>query len=281
MKRGLKRLEDGNAPDLVVALVPLNPERKEFVRFSVATKNHGTAEFHSCVSLTGTYGSPNGIYADPFEQQVTQHFSSGTKRTALAGAFVRPNEAFLVAIVVWKHPERFSLISASPALSAKRLKNPERIREVLSDANGQFKNGTKYKDAPCVLTIFHDGLDVPDETIIASALYGNLKYAFPKRQPDKGKLVFDKDGGWTPEKNRTTSAVLYVRNGGEPLLIHNHWARRPLPPGLFSCREVSLLPNGEFQETDFAINPAPRSVLTRIVDVSEKLAFFLRRLLRR
>jgi hypothetical protein len=96
---------------------------------------------------------------------VTQHFSTGTKRIALAGAFLRPNETFLVAIVVWKHSDRFSLISAAPALPAKRLKNPERIREVLSDANDQFKNGTKYKDAPCLLTIFHDGLDVPDETI--------------------------------------------------------------------------------------------------------------------
>jgi hypothetical protein len=44
---------------------------------------------------------------------------------------------------------------------------------------------------------------------------GNLKFTFPEGQPEKGKLVFDKDGGWTPEKNRTTSAIRYVRNGGE------------------------------------------------------------------
>lgn len=63
LKRGLKRFEDGDAPDVVVALVPRNPNRKQFVRFSVATGNHGTAEFHSCVSRTGTYGSPDGFYA--------------------------------------------------------------------------------------------------------------------------------------------------------------------------------------------------------------------------
>jgi hypothetical protein len=32
---------------------------------------------------------------------------------------------------------------------------------------------------------------------IKSAFYGNLKFAFPEGQPDKGKLVFEKDGGWS------------------------------------------------------------------------------------
>ena len=281
LKRGLKRFEGGDAPDVIVALVPLNPDRREFVRFSMATGKHGTVEFHSCVALTGTYGSPGGIYADPFEQQVVQYFSSGTMRTALAGAFLRPNETFLMAIVVSKHPDRFTLLTATWALPARRLKNPERIREVLSDANDQFKNGTKYKDKPCLLAVFHEGLDVPDEAIIKSAFYGNLKFAFPKGQSEKGKLILDKDGGWTPEKNRTTSAVLYVRNGGEPLLIHNYWARKPFPLGLFGCKEVSLLPNGKFQETDFASNPIPRSVLTSIADIPSKLIRFVRSLLNR
>ncbi|MEY9108203.1 hypothetical protein ABH999_004399 [Bradyrhizobium yuanmingense] len=184
LKRGLKRFEDGDAPDIIVALVPRDPNRKQFVRFSVATGSHGTAEYHSCVSRTGSYGSPDGIFANPFGQQVTQHFSIGTRRTAVAGAFLQPNETFLVAIVVWRHLDRFSLISAASALPAKRLKNPQRIREALSDASGQFKNGTKYKDVPYLLTIFHDGLDVPDETVIKSALYGNLKFSLrdvPKR----------------------------------------------------------------------------------------------------
>jgi hypothetical protein len=70
------------------------------------------------VSLTGAYGSPNGIYANPFKQKVTRNFSSGTKRIALAGAFLRPNETFLLAIVVWKHLDRFSLIWAASALFA-------------------------------------------------------------------------------------------------------------------------------------------------------------------
>ena len=84
-----------------------------------------------------------------------------------------------------------------------------------------------------MLTIFQDGLDVPDDSIIKSALYGNLKYAFPKGHPEKGKLIVDQDGAWNSTKTRTTSAVMYVRNSGEPVVIHNYCADRPLPAGTF------------------------------------------------
>jgi len=40
---------------------------------------------------------------------------------------------------------------------------------------------------------------------------------------------------------------MYMRNSGEPLIIHNYWADRPLPAGLFSCREIAALPNGTFE----------------------------------
>lgn len=181
--------------------------------------------------------------------------------------------------MAWKHSGRFSLVSAGSALPAKRLKNAERIRAILSNANDQLKNGRRYEDAPCLLTVFHDGLDVPDNAIIMSALYGNLKFAFAKVRPNEGELVFDKDGGWTPEKNRTTSADLYIRNGGEPPIVHNYWAQRPFPTGLFGCREVSLQPNGTFQEIDFANHMVQRSILRRIARIPVKLIGFLRQLL--
>ena len=97
--------------------------------------------------------------------------------------------------------------------------------------------------------MFHDGLDVPDEMVIKSALYGNLKYAFPKDNPASGKLIADRDGAWNPDKNRSTSAVMYIRNDGEPIIIHNYWADRPFPPGLFSCREISTSSDGTFHHT--------------------------------
>ena len=115
----------------------------------------------------------------------------------------------------------------------RRLDNPGRIREAVGEANDQFKNAISYRAVPCLLMIFQDGLDVPDDAIIKSALYGNLKYEFPKSSPDKGRLILDQDGAWNSTKNRTTSAVMYVRNSGEPLIVHNYSADRPLPAGLF------------------------------------------------
>ena len=107
---------------------------------------------------------------------------------------------------------------------ARRLDNPARIRDAVGEANDQFKNAIKYKAAPCVVMIFQDGLDVPDYMIFKSALYGNLKYQLPKGNPEKGKLILDQDGAWNSTKNRTTSAVMYVRNSAAPLIIHNYWA---------------------------------------------------------
>src|SRR5262245_42678644 len=53
-------------------------------------------------------------------------------------------------------------------------------------------------------------------------------------------------------KNRTTSALMYVRNNGPPLVIHNYWAERPLRAGMFACEEALLLSNGTFDEVDFS-----------------------------
>ena len=113
----------------------------------------------------------------------------------------------------------FEFIGTATAGGAKRLKNSERIRQAAAEGNSQFKNAFKFANAPCLLMIFHDGIDVPEEEIIQSAVYGDLKYSFPEGRFGEGKLVLSGNGAWGPDKKRTTSALLYIRNGGEPLLI--------------------------------------------------------------
>jgi hypothetical protein len=164
---------------------------------------------------------------------------------------VKEVEDFRVAIVIRPDDTPFEVLTVMPTGSMRRLDNPGRIRDAVGEANDQFKNAINYKAVPCLLMIFHDGLDVPDNTIIKSALYGNLYYEASKETPDKGKLKLDQDGAWNSTKNRTTSAVMYVRNSGEPLIIHNYWADRPLPAGIFSCREVAAT-NGKFDEVNFS-----------------------------
>jgi hypothetical protein len=43
-----------------------------------------------------------------------------------------------------------------------------------------MKNAVKYKAAPCLLTLFHDGLDVPDDVHMKIAPYGDLQYELQK-----------------------------------------------------------------------------------------------------
>jgi hypothetical protein len=252
LKRALRRRNDQDAPDMVVALVPKNRDRSKFVRFSLTTRDKKNVEFHSCVSTTGRYAVPSGMYPEPDSQPIKLKFSSGRTKEVPAHSIIERSDDFRVAIAIHPQDMEFDIVSAAPTGPAQRLNNVERIREAVSDANEQIKNGNTFKEAPGTTIIFHDGLDVPDDVIIESALYGNLKYQAPKDDPGSGKLILEGDGAWNSTKNRTTSAVMYVRNGGERVIIHNYWAERPLPAGLFRCREISVAKDGSFQETDFS-----------------------------
>ena len=246
LKRAVPRLEASDAPQVAVAMIPGDEKRDTFVRFSLSTKDHGTVEFHCCESLSGKYGIPRDMTPEPPDQTIKLRFSSGSEKEVSAEDVIKAGEDFRVAVVVRPDDTPFEVIAVMTTGGAQKLDNPGRIREAVSEANDQFKNAINYKTAPCLLMIFQDGLDVPDDTIIKSALYGNLKYDLKK-----GELILDQDGAWNSTKNRTTSAVMYVRNSGEPLIIHNYSADRPLPAGIFSCREIAVLPDGTFDEVNF------------------------------
>lgn len=251
LKRAVPRLDASDAPQVAVAMIPGDAKRDKFVRFSISTKDHGTVEFHCCESVSGKYGVPHDMMPEPPDQIIKLQLSSGSEKEVSAEDVIQAGEDFRVAVVVRPDDTPFEVISVMTTGGAQQLDNPGRIRGAVSEANDQFKNGLNYKEAPCLLMIFQDGLDVPDDGIIKSALYGNLKYEFPKGHPEKGKLILDQDGAWNSAKNRTTSAVMYVRNSGEPLIIHNCSADRPLPAGLFSCREIAVLSDGTFDEVSF------------------------------
>jgi len=251
LKRAVPRLEASDAPQVAVAMIPGDAKRDKFVRFSISTKDHGAVEFHCCESLYGKYGVPRDMMPESPDQIIKLQFSSGSEKEVSAEDVLKAGEDFRVAVVARPDDTPFEVISVMTTGGAQQLDNPGRIREAAKEANDQFKNAINNKEAPCLLMIFQDGLDVPDEVIIKSALYGNLKYEFPKGYPENGKLILDQDGAWNSTKNRTTSAVMYVRNSGEPLIIHNYSADRPLPAGLFSCREIAVLPDGTFEEVNF------------------------------
>jgi hypothetical protein len=251
VKRAVRRFQDFDAPQVAVALIPSDGKRDEFVRFSIAAKDHAKVEFHSAASLSGMYAVPRDMVPEPYDQVIKLRFSSGVEKELSAEEVVEAIEDFRVAVVIYSSDMIFDVVTVMITGGMKRLDNPRRIRATVGEANDQFKNAMKYKTAPCLLMIFHDGLDVPDDLIIKSALYGNLQFQFPKGSPEKGKWIVNEDGAWNSSKNRTTSAVMYVRNSGEPLIIHNYWAERPLNAGIFSCWEIAALRDGTFDEVNF------------------------------
>jgi hypothetical protein len=251
-RRAITRFQDGDAPDQLVALIPSGADRSRFVRFAISTRDHVKVEFHACVAQTGKYGTPSSIVLQPDDQGTRLRFSFGQELELSAEDVIERRDDFVVAIVIDPADGPFDVIAAMPTGPARRLKNPERIREAISDANKQLKNAIQYKSAPALVLIYQDGLDVPDEEIIKSGLYGNLKYQFAPGNPEAGRLILDRNGAWNPGKNRTTSAVMYVRNNGPPLVTHNYWAERPLRAGMFACKEALVLSNGTFDEVDFS-----------------------------
>lgn len=188
LKRALSRFDDADPPERVVALIPRNPQYGDYVKFSIATKEHIAVEVHSCAPATGNYGIPMDMRPEPTSQVTRLRFYSGGQKEIAAEDCLTWNDDFRVAVVARPDPEPFEIMATMQTGKAKRLKNLDRIRDAVKDANEQFENGLKYKDAPCLLMIFHDGLDVPDNTIIKSALYGNLKFVFPKGKPEVGEL---------------------------------------------------------------------------------------------
>ena len=145
LKRGLSRFADSDAPKCVIALIPSEPDYGKFVRFSFSTDQHQSVEIHSCVSTTGKYGTPNGMFPEPFAQTMRLRFSpNGDEKDFPAHQVMTRLDDFRVAIVAEPHDEPFDLMLAMPTGGAKRLNNPERIREAVADANHQLKNALQY-----------------------------------------------------------------------------------------------------------------------------------------
>lgn len=250
LRRALLRFQESNAPARSVAVVPAIPNYSQFVRFSLSTSEHSTIEIHSCLSASGKYGLPMGFHLQPYIQSTKIRFSTGEEKDLPARNILTMTDDFRVGVVLQADDKPFRYLATAPTGGAKRSRNVERIRETVSEANSQFKNAIVYKAAPTLLMIFHEGLDVSDDEIVKSALYGDLKYSFSPQKFDQGKLILDGNAAWNREKNRTTSAVMYVRNKGQPLVVHNYWATRPFPHGVFSCKDVRAVDSGTFSETD-------------------------------
>jgi hypothetical protein len=134
-----------------------------------------------------------------------------------------------------------------------KLRNIERLRECVKDANKQLRNGQRYQEKPSIALVYQDDVLVPPDIVILAALYGDLTYTFPKGQTNAGQFFYGQNGVFGPNKNRAVSALSLIRNNTRPFTVHNYWAHLALPPGLLAGREVTFKDDGRFEFTDYLL----------------------------
>jgi hypothetical protein len=111
VKRAVQRFQDPDASEVATALIPSDPNRREFVRFSFATKDHAKVEVHSSASLSGIYGTISSMRPDPDDQMMRLRFSSGQEKDLSAENVVKMAEDFRVAVVIYPDDTPFDLKS--------------------------------------------------------------------------------------------------------------------------------------------------------------------------
>lgn len=247
-ERALRRFREGGAAKRLIAMVPNDPVYDRFVRFSITTEDGEVVDFLSCASQSGVYDHPYGVHPSPYDQKTTIHSSEGAARKVWARDLITYDDSFRVALDIAPQSGSFEIAFTAPTGTAKKLNTVERIRDAVSDANAQFKNGCVFRGAPCLLIIFHDSIFVGEDVVMQSALYGDLKYIAPSDRWNEGELFLDTNVAWNANKNRTTSAVAYVRNDARPLVVHNLWARNPMPPRQLEAKEIIAKDDGTFEE---------------------------------
>jgi hypothetical protein len=248
-QRELRKLHQSTEHRRIVAMVPDDPIYDRSVRFAMQTE-HGLIEITSYRSLSGKYDHPFDLEPNPDDQKTILRSSDDTDKEVYVSNLITYNDGFRVALDITPEPgDNLRLIATFPTGVAKELKNRTRIRNAVKEANAQFKNGCKYREAPCLLMIFHDALDVGEEIELRSALYGDLTYSAPSSdQWDKGELALTRNGAWTENQHRTTSAASYIRNESVPVTVHNRWAYFPLPLSLLGGKDVVAKDDGNFNE---------------------------------
>jgi hypothetical protein len=223
------------------------------VRITVNTSN-GRLVLHCCMSRTGCYGAPIGTGSIDWEAFACVVSDDGSERQVRARELaLEKHDAFVLALrILTRDGPGFAVQGATGSGLATRLPTVRKTRRAARDANEQFRNACQHRELPCLLMVFQDDLLVADDEDFLSAFYGDLQITWPRDDAEQSSMGFGPNGIWSEMKNRTTSAACYVRNGASPILVHNYWARRPVPEGLLGGVEYRMRDDGSFQSTGSA-----------------------------
>lgn len=252
-------------------LIPEQPDYKRFVRFSFQAEDGTRAGISAVVSENGKYGWPAVIEPKNYREEVELRYSDRTTKKELLRNIATLSDNIRVAIQLTPSLDGPSL-GVAPIGSAATVNTVKRIRDAVSEANAQHKNGCSYRMAPALTMIFHDDLLVAEDIAVAAALYGDLGYSFSPNDFQNGKYTLTENGVFGPGKNTTTSAVCYVRNGSGKVYVHNTWSERRIDVALFPGRHFIPKTDGAFEVAEIQERPKTlgeyvRALLKRLKEI--------------
>ena len=231
-------------PSKLYALVPNDPEYGEFVMIRVSAEAEEEV-FYSCRSNSGRYGRPHSGDQFGLEEPARVITNRGMIEEMSARELHLWDDDFRIALSLLPTNEQFHIRRCIRRGMAQGISDVERIRKHASKANRQFKSACDQFPLPCLLMVFDD-TGFGDGSSFLAALYGDRQAIWPLNQ-DNVSLHYGPNGFWNQNKNRSTSAACYVRQGARPLLVYNFWATHPLPRGLLDATEYVPQPDGTFE----------------------------------
>jgi hypothetical protein len=226
-------------------VVPSDPIYDRTARL-VVEEEAGPVKILSCESRSGRYELPFGLQPRSYEDIVSIALS-GTTSNRLPLYDIEESGHPLFALELNPGSTTFEVITLLMVDGEINLRNQARLRACIKDANGQIRNGQSYRDAPSIVLVYQDHLLVPTDVSLVASLYGDLMYEFPRSRTGGGRFVYGHNGAFAPGKQSSVSAVCMIRNDGIPLLIHNRWARIPLPQGLLGGKEIRVNDDGSLE----------------------------------
>lgn len=247
VRREAARPDFGVTYKRVLVLIPAQPVYGSFIRFTFDTDEGDSVVVSAVMSQTGKYGWPAVLTPKNYQQEIELALPNGVVEKRILHEITTFDDHERAAMELSQGDGRFNFLGTAPIGTAAKVNTAGRIRNAVSEANAQNKNGCQYRDVPTLTVIYHDDVLAAEDEMVLAALYGDLAYTAPVNDFQNGRLVLTQNGVFGPEKNTTTSAVCYIRNGTQPLIVHNRWAKKPLPTELLPGRHAIPYDDGHFE----------------------------------
>ena len=246
----LAEYDEANQPwHHAFVIIPHHPAYNQIARL-VIEEEGGPVLILSCVPQLGQYELTEALEPRSYDEPVSLTIDGRCMEPKSLEDLLGSGHP-LIALELIPGSDRFQVSGVALVDEDPRLRNNERLRSCVKEANSQLQNGLKYQVAPSIVLVYQDSIFVPDHEIVLAALYGDLTYSFPQRRPHEGRLSFGRNGVFRPNKNRSVSALSLIRNNTCPCTVHNHWARLLLLAGLLGGKEAIRRDDGRFEIAEF------------------------------